>query len=142
MALVYFSPRLVNKYRCSLKLREYFAAGIKVVCNDFAELKDYEHLTYQSDTTLNSFAAMIVSVLRSGGDGRERTAKEYAQQHPHWPLIVESMLAEIKRRIQAFPVTNRSSHPTCSAQLCSAWVHFLSIFDGSGLSTGHFHLPR
>jgi len=100
VALVYFSERLVNKYRCSLKLREYFAAGVKVVCNDFAEFKDYEHLTYQSDSRIDSFAAMIVSVLRNGGDGRERTAQEYTRKHLHWPLIVESMVAEINRRIQ------------------------------------------
>ena len=46
VALLFFSERLVNAYRCSLKLREYFAAGIPVVCNDFGELKQYAHFTY------------------------------------------------------------------------------------------------
>jgi len=40
-ALLYFSPRLASDYRCSLKLREYFAAGVRVVSNDVGELKSF-----------------------------------------------------------------------------------------------------
>ena len=97
-ALLYFTPRLVNEYRCSLKLREYFAAGLKVVCNDFAELKNYPHLTYQSTTSPAAFAAAIVQVFRDGGDGRERTAQEYARQQLHWPRLIATVAPEIARR--------------------------------------------
>ncbi|MEI6297381.1 MAG: glycosyltransferase [Verrucomicrobiota bacterium] len=98
VALLYFSPRLVNQYRCSLKLREYFAAGVKVVCNDVGELPTFAHLTYQSSSDPAAFAANIVRVLRGGGDRREQQAHDYARQQLHWPRLIEQATREIVAR--------------------------------------------
>ncbi len=99
-ALLYFSPRLASEYRCSLKLREYFAAGVRVVSNDFGELKSFAHLTYQAATDAQ-FAATIVRVLQGYSDGRERTARTYAAEHLDWRAIVRAAEPEIAKR--AFP---------------------------------------
>jgi len=100
-ALLYFSARLASDYRCSLKLREYFAAGVRVVCNDVGELKEFAHLTYQSPSDPKQFAANIVRVLQGFSDGRERTARTYAAEHLDWRAIVKAAEPEIARR--AFP---------------------------------------
>ena len=100
-ALLYFSPRLVSEYRCSLKLREYFASGLRVVCNDVGELKDFAHLTYQSGSDPGLFSANIVRVLRGFSDGRERAARDYAAKRLDWRAIVSAAEPEIAKR--AFP---------------------------------------
>ena len=100
-AVLYLSPRLVNEYRCSLKLREYFAAGLRVVCNDVGELKDFAHLTYQSGSGPGEFAANIVHVLGGFSDGREQAARAYASERLDWRAIVQAAVPEIAKR--AFP---------------------------------------
>jgi len=100
-ALLYFSPRLVSEYRCSLKLREYFASGLRVVCNDVGELKEFAHLTYQSGSDPALFSATIVRVLTGHSDGRERAARDYAASRLDWRAIVAAAEPEIAKR--AFP---------------------------------------
>jgi len=100
-ALLYFSPRLVSEYRCSLKLREYFASGLRVVCNDVGELKEFAHLTYQSGSDPALFSATIVRVLTGHSDGRERAARDYAARRLDWRAIVAAAEPEIAKR--AFP---------------------------------------
>ncbi|MGH7888749.1 MAG: glycosyltransferase, partial [Candidatus Binatia bacterium] len=87
IALLYMTPRLVNEYRCSLKLREYFAAGLKVVSNDVGELSEYAHLIYQTGSGLGEFAAMIVRVLDGFDDGRQKVAQEFVREQLDWPQI-------------------------------------------------------
>jgi len=98
VALLYLSPRLASDYRCSLKLREYLAAGLPVACNDVGELKEFAQLTYQCGSDPRVFAATIVRVLRGGGDGREQAARAYAREHLDWRRIVGAAAAEIAKR--------------------------------------------
>lgn len=98
-AVLYFSARPVNEYRCSLKLREYFAAGLPVVCNDVGELKDFAHLTYQSNSDPAGFAALVVRVLKGHSDGRERAARAYAAERLDWSGIVRTAEAEVVKRV-------------------------------------------
>jgi len=99
VALLFFSERLVNAYRSSLKLREYFAAGIPVVCNDFGELRQYSHFTYQSSSSIMDYASRICQVLEGSRDGRELKAQDIAQERFDWDRIIASAEAEIAKRI-------------------------------------------
>lgn len=99
VALLYFAPRRVNAYRCSLKLREYAAAGCKIVCNDFGELKQFAHLTYQAGSDAPSLAAMIIRVLHGATDGREWTAKRVAREQWDWPRIMRQAVRHLGRRL-------------------------------------------
>jgi glycosyltransferase involved in cell wall biosynthesis len=103
VALLYMSRRLVNKYRCSLKLREYFAAGLKVVCNDFGELDEFAELTYQTKSGVGDFAAMIVRVLEGFDDGRQETARRFAREQLDWPRIIETAAADLARHVKLAP---------------------------------------
>lgn len=99
VALLYFSRRLVNEYRCSLKLREYFAAGLKIVCNDVGELPEFAKLTYQSGSDPAAFAGQIVEVFEGRTDGREAIAQQFARDHLDWAQIVAAVEPEIRRRV-------------------------------------------
>ena len=99
LALLYASDRLVNRYRCSLKLREYFAAGLPVVCNEFGELADFKDVTYQSNSSIEGFAAMAVRVLDGYNDGRQDRARDLARRDMDWRLILRTAECEIVRRL-------------------------------------------
>lgn len=100
VALLYMTRRLVNEYRCSLKLREYFAAGLKVVCNDFGELSEYAELTYQTTGGVEEFAALIVRVLNGFDDGRQETARRFAREQLDWPRIIATAATELSRHVK------------------------------------------
>jgi glycosyltransferase involved in cell wall biosynthesis len=91
IALLYLSPeKPANLYRCSLKLREYFASGLKVVCNDCGELSEYKDFTYQGSSP-ESFSQALISVLKNGGDQREIKARELVKNHFQWPSLVRKL---------------------------------------------------
>jgi glycosyltransferase involved in cell wall biosynthesis len=87
-ALIYFSQRFVNEYRCSLKLREYLAAGLPIVCNDFGELKQFAEFTYNSPTSVDAFAGQLSAVLQGSLDGREQRGQAYARQQLDWKTTI------------------------------------------------------
>jgi glycosyltransferase involved in cell wall biosynthesis len=103
VALLYMSNRLVNAYRCSLKLREYFAAGLKIVCNDFGELSEYAHLTYQTKSAVADFAGMIVRVLNGHDDGRQTKAQRFAVEQLDWPRLIETAAEDLSHRAKLAP---------------------------------------
>lgn len=98
VALLYLSPKVVNEHRCSLKIREYFASGIPVVCNDVGELKEFAEITHQCGCEPGSFSDQIIRVLRGGGSGCESAARRFARDTLDWPAIVRSVEPEIARR--------------------------------------------
>jgi len=98
LAVLYMSPRLVNEYRCSLKLREYFAAGLKVVGNDFGELGEYAGFLYQAAGGVEAFGRMIVRVLEGFDDRRQDRARRFAMDQLDWTTVIGTGAAEVMRR--------------------------------------------
>jgi glycosyltransferase involved in cell wall biosynthesis len=94
VALVYLSHRPVNACRCSLKLREYFAAGIKVVCNDFGELPEFREWTYQTTSSLEEYSKQILKNLSGYSDHREITAQGFAREKLDWAGIVSQVMSK------------------------------------------------
>jgi phosphatidylinositol alpha-1,6-mannosyltransferase len=76
-----------NEYRCSLKLREYFAAGLTVVCTDVGELAGFAALTHQSPPTIDAFARVLLQVLDRPDDGRAAVAQAYARDELDWEYV-------------------------------------------------------
>jgi len=106
VALMYATDRPVNRYRCSLKLREYFAAGVPVVCNGIGELTEFEPFTYQSDSTEEAFAAMTLRLLDGHDDGRQALALDLVRTEMDWRPILHRAEGEVARRLGL-----RSSRP-------------------------------
>lgn len=100
VALLYFSPRRVNGYRCSLKLREYFAAGIPVVCNDYGELPEFEDYTYGGSSDFEKLAETVFDVMDGRSDGREQRARTMASERLDWDRLVAQGVSEIRQRLE------------------------------------------
>jgi glycosyltransferase involved in cell wall biosynthesis len=96
-AVVWSTDRLVNRHRCSLKLREYLAAGLPVVCNDVGELADFATVTYQVSGGPADLAAELARVLDGRGDGREAAGRRLATSLD-WSPIVARAAAEVAAR--------------------------------------------
>jgi glycosyltransferase involved in cell wall biosynthesis len=65
VCLVYYKNEEVNRYRASMKLREYLLAGNKTVATLVGEIKDFKRFVFGSAATPASFAAAINSALKS-----------------------------------------------------------------------------
>jgi len=59
LCLVYYKNLPVNKYRASMKIREYLALNKPVIANNVGEIKDFKDYIYMSGTSLASFTAEI-----------------------------------------------------------------------------------
>jgi len=72
-ALLFVIPdRPANRYRCSLKLRDYLASGRPIVSNLRFEASDYAEVLYTSARDdVEAMAEVLGRVLEGHGDGRE-----------------------------------------------------------------------
>jgi glycosyltransferase involved in cell wall biosynthesis len=86
-AIVYYKDREVNYFRESMKLREMLALGLKVVCNDVGDLRNFQDYTYQVKTDLQAASDMLVKVLTTKGDGREKKGLKFIQENMDWDKI-------------------------------------------------------
>lgn len=72
-ALLFWTPdRSANRFRCSLKLRDYMASGRPIVANLLFEAEEYADVLYTSARDgEKELAELLGQVLAGQGDGRE-----------------------------------------------------------------------
>ena len=87
LGLVWYDDKPVNYYRSSMKLREMLACGLRVVCTDIGECREFSSFTYQASPSPIHVAARILEVLRAGGDGREKAGCAFVRQALDWNTI-------------------------------------------------------
>ena len=94
--VVYYPKTLGNKYRCSMKLREYLAMGKPAACNDFGDLKRFKKYTYMSKTgNIEAFSDQILKALFNP-DKRELLGMFYVRKNLSWDSIIDKMLKRIE----------------------------------------------
>lgn len=101
VAVTWSTERPVNQHRCSLKLREYLASGVPVVCNDVGELADFGAVTYQVATEAE-LADELVRRLDGESDGREVAGRTLAAELD-WQPIVTAAAASMAKRFDLTP---------------------------------------
>ena len=106
VAVTWATDRLVNRHRCSLKLREYLAAGLPVVCNDVGELRDFAAVTYQV-TSEADLADELVRRLDGDSDGREVAGRSLAGELDWQPIVSGAAAAMAERFGLAPPIAPR-----------------------------------
>jgi len=87
----YMAPTRANQARASIKVREYLAAGLNVVCNpvgDAETFKDYVTLC----SGIEEFPAAIGKALGEKDPESAREAQRFVERNFSWPHLVEDLL--------------------------------------------------
>jgi glycosyltransferase involved in cell wall biosynthesis len=114
VAVAWASDRLVNRYRCSLKLREYLAAGLPVVCNGVGELADFADVTYQV-AGVDELPGELVRRLDGEGDGREHEGRRRAEALDWQPIVAAAAHAIAHRLDLPLPAAPSPTPPASPA---------------------------
>lgn len=85
LCLVYYKEEPVNRYRASMKLREYLAMARPVVATGVGEIRDFRKTAYVCSPTLAAFAAEIQKRLKRL-DKREKTGYKFIKRYYDWAL--------------------------------------------------------
>ncbi|UCF02607.1 MAG: glycosyltransferase [Deltaproteobacteria bacterium] len=91
----YMAPTRANKSRASIKVREYLAAGLNVVCNpvgDAETFKDYVTLC----TGIEEFPTAIEKALGEKNPENAREAQKFVERNFSWPHLVEDFLSQLE----------------------------------------------
>jgi glycosyltransferase involved in cell wall biosynthesis len=92
----YMAPTWANKCRASIKIREYLAAGLSVVCNTVGEaelFKDYVTLC----SSVEEFpAAMRQALIRQNLD-ISRRGQEFVERSFSWSPLVKGFVEHLER---------------------------------------------
>jgi hypothetical protein len=99
VCLVYHEETEANAHRCSMKLREYLAAGKKVVSNGWGELERFRRFTYSSSSRVEDYARAILAAL-DGGDGREREGARLMREACDWAVIGARFHERLERLVR------------------------------------------
>ncbi|MFP4467052.1 MAG: glycosyltransferase [Candidatus Goldiibacteriota bacterium] len=89
ICLVYYADREVNKYRASMKLREYLAFSKPVAANRVGEIKDFRKFIYMSPPGVKAFSRLISSVMKKL-DKREEKGYKFIKDSYNWEKEIES----------------------------------------------------
>jgi len=91
----YMAPTRANQARASIKVREYLAAGLNVVCNpvgDAETFKDYVTLC----TGIEEFPGAIGKALGEKNPENTKEAQKFVERNFSWPHLVEDFLSHLK----------------------------------------------
>ena len=91
----YMAPTKANQSRASIKVREYLAAGLNVVCNpvgDAETFKDYVTLCRR----IEEFPDAIGKALGEKNPESVREAQKFVERNFSWPHLVEDFLSHLE----------------------------------------------
>ncbi len=95
-SIIYYPDNLSNRYRASMKIREYLAVGKPTICNDLGDLAQFKDYTYHSATgDLEGLSGQIIKALFSP-DKRGDRGREYVRKDLSWDAVVEKIAKEIE----------------------------------------------
>ena len=90
----YMAPTQANRCRASIKVREYLAAGLNVVCNPVGDSEVFgDHVTLCS--TLKEYPEAIRAALEVKAQDRIGSAQAFLEANYSWPDLIEHFLAHV-----------------------------------------------
>lgn len=96
VCIVYYPETEANKYRSSMKVREYLAMEKPVICNYFADLRNFEKYTYQFRS--NDMEGALKACLRAlKPDGREKKGYLFVKENMSWSKIAFGIVEKIEK---------------------------------------------
>jgi glycosyltransferase involved in cell wall biosynthesis len=92
----YMTPTKANQCRASIKVREYLAVGLSVVCNTVGEAELFKEYVTLCSTIEEFPAAMRQALIRQDLDGSRR-GQDFVKKTFSWPLLVEDFVEYLER---------------------------------------------
>jgi len=87
VALNYFEDNEANKYRAPIKIREYLALGIPIVCNLVGDIYLFSDYVLAFDD-LDEYRAQILRTLEERDEARIEAGRTFIAQNYDWAKIV------------------------------------------------------
>jgi glycosyltransferase involved in cell wall biosynthesis len=88
----YMARTRANQCRASIKVREYLAAGLSVVCNPVGDAEIFEdYVTLCS--SIQEFPDAMSKALERRTQDRVKAAQRFLELHYSWPRLIEDLLA-------------------------------------------------
>ncbi|HDQ26334.1 MAG TPA: glycosyltransferase [bacterium] len=95
ICLVYYSGRYVNRFRASMKLREYLAMNKPVVANSMGEIREFKKIAYVSGASKKSFTAEIRRRIKNL-DKRHEKGYKFIKANFDWRREAEKLAGLIR----------------------------------------------
>lgn len=95
VAINYLEDNLANKYRSSIKIREYLALGKKVVANNVGDTYLFEKYLYLSDNNKESFKSKIINALKNKKNNKD--GKNYVYKNYCWSKIIDKFIKDLDK---------------------------------------------
>jgi glycosyltransferase involved in cell wall biosynthesis len=92
----YMAPTLTNNCRAILKIREYLACGLQVVCNDTGDARAFEPYVAIGEgleEMEEKLRVMLHGVVAENIEGRK-----YVRKHLRWDAIIDNLLRRIENQ--------------------------------------------
>lgn len=87
----YMAPTRANRCRASIKLREYLAAGLNVVCNPVGDAELFgSYVTLCS--RMEDFPGAIGQAIEARDQDKVREAQKLLERNYSWPRLIEDFL--------------------------------------------------
>jgi glycosyltransferase involved in cell wall biosynthesis len=96
IGLNYMRKSLVNDCRAILKIREYLACGLQVVCNDCGDAGLFSNQAYV-EQDLEHMERRLAFLLSNPGDGKAG-GRRFIEEHFSWRSIVADFLHYLRDR--------------------------------------------
>lgn len=98
ICVCYYADREPNKYRNSMKVREYLALGKLVVCTNIYDLKKFKDYTIQTKPDLNSFYdGLIEAIYKKETPKDSLSRRKFILNKFSWDKIMKKFLQDLKQ---------------------------------------------
>lgn len=87
----YMRPSLTNDCRAILKIREYLALGLQVVCNDVGDAGEFHDYAYV-EPDLESMSGRLVTLLK-GRMNANRAGRRFVKNEYRWEELISGFMA-------------------------------------------------
>jgi len=92
----YMAPTRANQCRASIKVREYLAAGLSVVCNPVGDAEIFaDYVTFCS--SMEEFPDAMSRALAGRTPDSVEAAQRFVEFHYSWPRLIEDFLTYLRR---------------------------------------------
>ncbi len=98
LCLVYYRNSLVNKYRASMKIREYLALSKNIVADSVGEIKNFRKLVYLSAPAVGAYAAEIEKRTKTL-DNRAKKGYKFIQKEYNWDREIRLFYVFLKKSL-------------------------------------------